>query len=106
MPVEVEVHPFVGDPVAREEFLRRERLGRPLGAEHANAVEGWPRTGAPLGEEIVEHGVEPLLWRIPGLDEIVVEPEVVDAGNRDVGIGVRGEEHAACRRMQRDRRRQ
>ena len=63
----------------------------------------WPTTRTPPSsstcsrrqslKQVVEHRVEPLLGRIPRLQQVVVEAEVVDRLDRDVGVGVRGEQH-------------
>ena len=42
----------------------------------------------PVGQQVVEHRVQPLLRRVPRLQEVVVERDVVDRVDRDVGVGV------------------
>ena len=47
----------------------------------------------PVVEQVVEDREEPLLGRRPRLHQVVVEPDVVDRLDRDVGVGVGGEQH-------------
>lgn len=51
--------------------------------------------GMPVTEQIVENRIELLLGRIPGLEDVVVEVQVVDGADRHLGIGVRGEKDGA-----------
>ena len=46
----------------------------------------------PVAEKIVEDRVEALLRRVPRLQEVVVETDVVDGLDGDVGVGVGGQE--------------
>ena len=46
----------------------------------------------PVAEQVVDDGVEPLFGRIPRLEQVVVQADVVDRLDRDVGVGVRGEQ--------------
>jgi hypothetical protein len=79
--------------VARQELLGGLRLGRPLVPEHGDAGEGRPAAGTPLGQQLVEDGVQPLLRRVPRLEQVPVEVDVVDRPDRGVGVGVGGEQH-------------
>ena len=45
----------------------------------------------PVPEQVVNDGVEPFLGRIPGLEQVVVELDVVDRLDRHVGVCVRSE---------------
>ena len=67
---------------------------RPSAAEQAQSLEGRPEGGDPVGQQVVEHGVEPLLGRIPRLKQVLVEPDLVDGPDGDVSIGVGGEQDA------------
>jgi dihydrofolate reductase len=51
------------------------------------------RRGCPRGEQIVEHRVQRLLWRVPRLEQVVVDVDDVDRIDRRLGIGVRGQQH-------------
>ncbi len=59
------------------------RLGEPRG-----------RVGLPVLEQVVEHRVQPLLRRAPGLHQVVVEPDLVDRPDRGLGVGVGRQQHA------------
>ena len=54
---------------------------------------------APRLEEAVDHRVELLLRRIPRLEQVVVQVDDVDRVDRGVGVGVRGQQHAARQRI-------
>ena len=59
--------------------------------------------GVPVSEQVVEHRVQPLLGGMPGLHEVVVEPDLVDGTHRHLGVGVGREEDALrVRRLGRD----
>ena len=49
-------------------------------------------SGLPAGEELVQYWIQLLLRRIPRLEQVVVETDVVDRLDRDVGVGVRREQ--------------
>ena len=57
------------------------------------ANDGRLRRDRPGRQQLVEHRVEPLLRRVPRLEQVVVEVDVVDGPDRGVGVGVRGEQH-------------
>ena len=50
--------------------------------------------GLPGGQQVLDHRVELLLRRVPGLEQVVVERDVVDRRDRRLGVGVGGEQHA------------
>ena len=90
----LDVDPLVGHLVAGQELASREALRGPARAEDADALEGRAGARRPPLEQIVEHRVEALLRRIPGLHQVVMEPAVVDRGDRRLGVGVGREQHA------------
>jgi len=55
------------------------------------------KTGSPLADPVreqVRHRREqPVLRRIPGLEQVVVEPGFVDGGDRGLRVGVSGQQH-------------
>lgn len=54
-----------------------------------------PVVGGPPGlKQVVEDGVELLLGRLPGLEEVVVKVDDVDRVDGRVGVRVRGQQHA------------
>ena len=91
-----DVEPAVGDAVAGEEVAGGVRLGREAVAHQAQARLGAARRGVglPVLQEVVEHRVEPLLRRVPGLHQVVVEAELVDRADGGLGVGVGREQHA------------
>ena len=48
----------------------------------------------PVAQQVVEHREQPLLGRVPRLHQVVVEADVVDGLDGDVGVGVRRQQHA------------
>ena len=48
----------------------------------------------PVGEQVVEHGIEPLLGRVPRLHQVVVDADLVDRADRHLCVRVRRQEHA------------
>ena len=63
----------------------------PISAHAAGLEE---RARLPGGEQILEHREELLLGRIPRLEQVVVERDLVDRRDRGVGVGVGGQQHA------------
>ena len=63
------------------------RLGPPV-PDDADVVRVFGVGVAPVREQVVDDRVEPVLGRVPRLEEVVVEPDVVDRRDRDVGVGV------------------
>ena len=68
-------------------------------ADDAQASEDRPVTGLPILKQIVKDGIELFFRRIPGLVEVVVDARGIDGANSGLGVGVGGEEHAACVRI-------
>ncbi len=95
--VAFDVVPAVGDVVAGQEHLQVVAAVRPPVADHPH-VGAVVRMGLlPVAEQVVEHGIEPLGRRVPRLHQVVVEADVVDRLDGHVGVGVRGQQHAAWR---------
>ncbi len=90
--VALDVEPDVRDVVVGEERLDEVAgLGPPV-PHDADVVRLLGVGVVPVGEQVVGHRVEPVLRRVPRLEEVVVEPDVVDRRDRDVGVGVGREE--------------
>ena len=86
--IALDVVPAVGDVVARQEGLDLVAAVRPAVPDDPH-VRGVVRMLLPpVAEQVVEHGVEPLLRWVPRLQQVVVEADVVDRPDRDVGVGV------------------
>ena len=67
---------------------------RPAVADHPHRPRPAAGAGLPVAEQVVEHRVEPLLRRVPRLEQVVVEPDLVDRSDGGVGVGVGGQQHA------------
>ena len=76
---------------------------RPSAAQQPQSVERRPVAGGPVGEQVVEYRVELLLGRVPGLEEVLVEADLVDRSNGDVGVGVGGQQDALRLGLERER---
>jgi hypothetical protein len=88
-----DLEPAVGHVVVGEEGLHLDgALGPPVAHDsHLGVAVGV--AVRPVAQQLVEHRVEPLLGRVPRLHQVVVERDVVDRSDRDVGVGVRREQH-------------
>ena len=90
--VALDVIPPVGHVVAGQEYLDVVAAIRPPVPDHPHVV-GVVRVGLPpVAEQVVDDGVQPLLRRVPRLEQVVVEADVVDRLDRDVCVGVRREQ--------------
>ncbi len=90
------VQPAVGHPVAGHEVAQRVRLRRvPVPHQTQAGVGGTRRAlGLPVVEQVVQHRVQPLLGRAPGLHQVVVQAQLVDRPDGHLGVGVRRQQHA------------
>ena len=90
--VVLEVEPAVVDVVPGEEGLDVVAPLRPAVADDPEPALGAGVLLPPVAEQVVEDGVEALFRRVPRLQEVVVEADVVDGLDGDVRVGVGGEE--------------
>ena len=94
-----DVEPAVGHVIAREKVAHAEVGERPARADDAQALEDRHVARLPILEQIVEDGIELFFRRIPGLVEVIVDARGIDGANGRLGVGIGGEEHAACVRI-------
>ena len=93
--VGLHVEPLIGNLVAREEIFDVVRARATSGCPSTRMPSnGGRKAGLPVVEQIVEHGIELLLGRIPGLQQVVVDARLVDRADGRVRVGVGGQEHA------------
>ena len=90
--VPVDVDPAVGDVVAGEEGLDLVAALRPAVADHPHVPGLLGVRPLPVAEQVVDDGVQPLGRRVPRLEQVVVQTDVVDRLDGDVGVGVGGEQ--------------
>ena len=90
--VALDVEPAVRHVVAGQERLGVSGLVRPRVADHADHRVPVGVIVAPVAEQVVDDGVEPVLGWVPRLEEVVVETDLVDRLDRHVGVGVRREQ--------------
>jgi hypothetical protein len=62
--------------------------------DDADAARLQGRPGLPGREQILEHRVQLLLRRVPGLEQVVVQGHLVDGRDRRLGVRVGGQQHA------------
>ena len=93
--VALHVEPPVGHVVVGEERLHLVALVRPPVPDHAYLRFLVRVLLTPAAEQVVDDGVEPLVGRVPRLQQVVVEPDVVDGLDRDTCVGVRREQQQA-----------
>ena len=62
--------------------------------DEAHAARLERRPARPRRQQVLDDGVEVLLGRVPGLEQVVVERDLVDGLDRGLGVGVGGEQHA------------
>jgi hypothetical protein len=74
----------------------------PASTDELQAVISGLMSVVPGGDEIVEDRVELVLWRIPGLGQVVVDACGVDGTDGGFGVCIRGEEYALRVRVERD----
>ena len=89
-----DVEPLVGDLVAPEEVLKLMRGRRPAVAHDAHPLEWRPKRGQPVVQQVVEDRVEALLRRVPRLEQVVVDLDIVDGVDGRFGVGVGRQQHS------------
>ena len=87
-----EIHPLVWNLVSGEKIPCDVGLLRPAVADDADSLELRRMSGHPVVQHVVEHGEQALLWRIPRLDQIVIEADLIDRRDGGIGIGVGSEQ--------------
>jgi hypothetical protein len=90
--VALEVDPAVGDVVAGQEHLHVVAAVAPQVADDPHDRAGVGVVLLPGLEQVVDDRVERALGRLPRLEHVVVEADVVDRPDGDVGVGVGGEQ--------------
>jgi hypothetical protein len=75
---------------------------RPAAGQKPEAVERRPIAGNPIREEVVDNRIQAVLGWIPRLEQVVVEANLVDRADRDIGVRVRGQEDALRGGLQRN----
>ena len=63
-------------------------------ADDAHAAGLERRARLPGREQVLDDREELLLGRVPRLEQVVVERDLVDRGDRRLGVGVGGQQHA------------
>ena len=98
--IALDVVPAVGHMVARQKHLDVVAAVGPPVPDHSDVRREVPVGLLPVAEQIVDHGVQQFLGRVPRLEQVVVEPDVVDRLDGDVCVGVgRQQQHLRALRM-------
>jgi hypothetical protein len=93
--VTLDVKPSERHQVAGQELPEPVRFGRPAVSDQPDPVERRVESRLPVVEQLVENRIEALLRRIPRLEDVLVEVDLVDRLDRGVGVGVRGQQDGA-----------
>ena len=92
--VALHVEPGHRDSVAGEEVAHVVGVAREAMADDPHSARLERSARLPGGEQVLDHRVELLLGRVPGLEQVVVERDVVDRRDRGLGVRVGGEQDA------------
>ncbi len=95
--------PAVRHLVPGQELPDARGAGRPAVPDDLAGPHGLVVAGPPGVQEVVDHRVELLLRRVPGLEQVVVEVDDVDRVDRRVRVRVRGQQHTTGSRKDIDR---
>ena len=79
----IDIEPHVGNVVASEKRLDLVAAVGPSVADDPNAPFGIGMSAAPRGQEILEDRVQAVLGRVPRLQQVVMEAQVVDRLDRE-----------------------
>ncbi len=93
--VGLDVQPLVRNAVGGEEVLGLVAGRRPEGARDSDAVVRQRHGCEPVAKQVVQDGIEVLLGRVPGLHQVVIESDRVDAVDRRLGVCVGREQRFA-----------
>jgi hypothetical protein len=93
--VALDVEEVVRDLVAPQEVLHVVAGRDHLAPITPDAVERGGAGRSPVSEQVVEDRVERVLGRVPGLQQVVVEADLVDRLDRRIGVRVRRQQDLA-----------
>ena len=92
--VALDVQPACRHAIARQEVAHVvSLLGEPV-SDHAHAARFERGARLPGRQQILEDREQLLLGRIPGLEQVVVQRDLVDRLDRGLGVGIGGQQHA------------
>ena len=86
--VGLDVEPAVRELVPGEVVLDGVPTNRPAVAHDPDPFERRAVAGPPVRQQVLEDREEPLLRRVPGLEEVVVQADGVDRRDGDLGVRV------------------
>ena len=92
--VALDVEPARRHAVAREKVAQVVRVLREAVADDAHAAGLERRAGLPRRQQVLDDRKQLLLGRIPRLEQVVVQRDLVDRRDRRLGVGVGGQQHA------------
>ena len=92
--IRLRIEPGVRHLVAREVVPDVVAARRPASRQQPEALERRPEVRDPVREQVIGDRVELLLRRIPGLEDVLVEADLVDGADGRIGVGVGRQQHA------------
>ena len=92
--VALDVQPAHRHAVAGQEVAQVVRVAAEAVADHAHAAGLQRRARLPRRQQVLDDRVQLLLGRVPGLEQVVVEVDLVDGLDRGLGVGVGRQQHA------------
>ena len=92
--VALDVEPARRHAVAREEVAQLVRVAAEAVPDEPHAARLDRGAGLPGRQEVLDDREQLLLRRVPRLQQVVVERDLVDRLDRRLGVGVGGEQHA------------
>ncbi len=75
------------------------RFEGPALSHHANTLKGRSVGSRPVIQEVIQHRIEALFWRVPRLGEVIVDVDFVNRPNRRIGVGVGSQKRPAHPRV-------
>ncbi len=90
----LDVEPLIGVLVARQKVLDLMARCRPAVPQDTDALERRVEGRPPVVEQVGDHRVQMFLGWVPGLQQVMVQVDLVDGADGHAGIGVSGEQHS------------
>src|SRR5216684_8549693 len=90
------VDPLIGDAIACQKIAQLIRTRRPSRTQHTNSLKCGTVRSLPVVEQVIQLGIKVLFRRVPGLQEKVIDVDLIDRADGGASIGISGKEGALC----------